>query len=143
MLDRRGLVAGRRIGLEQFEGRVREADELALLLAAVGLWRRECDFGKYWGWRESVGGMAAGRTCVATGRRSGVHCHRHLYCKELSMSRSSPPSKWRPRDPILGLNEQFDADTNPNKVNLGVGVYYDDNGKLPLLQCVAARPRSR
>lgn len=41
-----------------------------------------------------------------------------------------------PRDPILGLNEQFAADTNPNKVNLGVGVYYDDNGKLPLLECV-------
>ena len=43
-----------------------------------------------------------------------------------------------PRDPILGLNEQFAADTNPNKVNLGVGVYYDDNGKLPLLKCVQA-----
>jgi len=41
-----------------------------------------------------------------------------------------------PRDPILGLTEQFVADTNPKKVNLGVGVYYDDNGKLPLLQCV-------
>ncbi|WP_431266400.1 amino acid aminotransferase [Roseateles chitinivorans] len=43
-----------------------------------------------------------------------------------------------PRDPILGLNEQFNADPNPGKVNLGVGVYYDDNGKLPLLACVAA-----
>jgi len=43
-----------------------------------------------------------------------------------------------PRDPILGLNEQFNADTNPLKVNLGVGVYYDDNGKLPLLECVQA-----
>ena len=43
-----------------------------------------------------------------------------------------------PRDPILGLNEQFNADPNPNKVNLGVGVYYDENGKLPLLKCVAA-----
>jgi aromatic-amino-acid transaminase len=43
-----------------------------------------------------------------------------------------------PRDPILGLNEQFAADTNPKKVNLGVGVYYDDEGKLPLLQCVLA-----
>jgi aromatic-amino-acid transaminase len=43
-----------------------------------------------------------------------------------------------PRDPILGLNEQFNADPNPAKVNLGVGVYYDDNGKLPLLACVAA-----
>ncbi|MET0333228.1 MAG: amino acid aminotransferase [Rhizobacter sp.] len=42
-----------------------------------------------------------------------------------------------PRDPILGLNEQFNADPNPNKVNLGVGVYFDENGKLPLLKCVA------
>jgi len=41
-----------------------------------------------------------------------------------------------PRDPILGLNEQFAADTQPLKVNLGVGVYYDDQGKLPLLACV-------
>jgi aromatic-amino-acid transaminase len=41
-----------------------------------------------------------------------------------------------PRDPILGLNEQFAADPNPAKVNLGVGVYYDDDGKLPLLECV-------
>ncbi len=41
-----------------------------------------------------------------------------------------------PRDPILGLNEQYAADSNPKKVNLGVGVYFDDNGKLPLLECV-------
>ena len=41
-----------------------------------------------------------------------------------------------PRDPILGLNEQFGADANPAKVNLGVGVYYDESGKLPLLKCV-------
>jgi len=47
-----------------------------------------------------------------------------------------------PRDPILGLNEQFAADTNPNKVNLGVGVYFDDNGKLPLLQCVQAAEKA-
>ena len=43
-----------------------------------------------------------------------------------------------PRDPILGLNEQFAADARPNKVNLGVGVYTDEHGKLPLLRCVAA-----
>ncbi|RVU45220.1 amino acid aminotransferase [Rubrivivax rivuli] len=42
-----------------------------------------------------------------------------------------------PRDPILGLNEQFNADPNPAKVNLGVGVYFDDAGKLPVLRCVA------
>ena len=47
-----------------------------------------------------------------------------------------------PRDPILGLNEQFNADTNPSKVNLGVGVYFDDNGKLPLLQCVQAAEKA-
>jgi aromatic-amino-acid transaminase len=46
-----------------------------------------------------------------------------------------------PRDPILGLNEQFNADPNPNKVNLGVGVYYDEDGKLPLLKCVLAAER--
>ena len=47
-----------------------------------------------------------------------------------------------PRDPILGLNEQFNADSNPAKVNLGVGVYFDDNGKLPLLQCVQAAEKT-
>jgi len=43
-----------------------------------------------------------------------------------------------PRDPILGLNEQFSADLNPAKINLGVGVYFDDQGRLPVLACVAA-----
>ena len=46
-----------------------------------------------------------------------------------------------PRDPILGITEQFAADKTPNKVNLGVGVYYDDEGRLPLLQCVAEAER--
>ncbi len=41
-----------------------------------------------------------------------------------------------PRDPILGVTEAFVADTNPRKVNLGVGVYNDDTGKLPVLECV-------
>jgi aromatic-amino-acid transaminase len=41
-----------------------------------------------------------------------------------------------PRDPILGITEGFNADKNPNKTNLGVGVYYDENGKVPLLECV-------
>ena len=48
-----------------------------------------------------------------------------------------------PRDPILGLNEQFASDPNPAKVNLGVGVYYDDDGKLPLLQCVQEAEKLR
>ena len=41
-----------------------------------------------------------------------------------------------PRDPILGITELFNADKNPAKVNLGVGVYCDDSGKLPVLECV-------
>src|SRR3954451_24210144 len=41
-----------------------------------------------------------------------------------------------PADPILGITEAFLADTNPRKVNLGVGVYTDDAGKVPLLECV-------
>ncbi len=48
-----------------------------------------------------------------------------------------------PRDPILGLNESFNADTRSTKVNLGVGVYFDDNGKIPLLGAVKAAEESR
>ena len=46
-----------------------------------------------------------------------------------------------PRDPILGVTEAFNADPNPAKVNLGVGVYYDDAGKIPLLESVKAAER--
>ena len=60
---------------------------------------------------------------------------------------SSPASlfsavEMAPRDPILGITEAFAADANPNKVNLGVGVYCDDNGKLPLLKCVQAAEKA-
>src|SRR5688500_20185013 len=41
-----------------------------------------------------------------------------------------------PSDPILGVTEAYVADPSPRKVNLGVGVYYDDEGKIPLLDCV-------
>lgn len=48
-----------------------------------------------------------------------------------------------PRDPILGLTEAFNADQRSEKVNLGVGVYQDDNGKIPLLACVKAAEKAR
>ncbi len=48
-----------------------------------------------------------------------------------------------PRDPILGLTEGFNADKNPSKVNLGVGVYYNDEGKVPLLAAVKAAEKAR
>jgi len=41
-----------------------------------------------------------------------------------------------PADPILGVTEAYVADASPRKVNLGVGVYTDDQGKIPLLECV-------
>ena len=41
-----------------------------------------------------------------------------------------------PKDPILGVTETFNSDKNPHKVNLGVGIYCDDTGKIPLLECV-------
>lgn len=47
------------------------------------------------------------------------------------------------RDPILGLNELFNADPNPAKVNLGVGVYFTDEGKIPLLRAVHAAEKAR
>ena len=48
-----------------------------------------------------------------------------------------------PKDPILGVTEAYVADQNPKKVNLGVGVYTDDNGKVPLLECVRRAEDSR
>jgi len=41
-----------------------------------------------------------------------------------------------PGDPILGLTEAYNADTRPTKVNLGVGIYYDESGRIPLLRAV-------
>lgn len=54
---------------------------------------------------------------------------------------SQPPSMFArlpsvPRDPILGQMEKFAADRSPGKVNLAVGMYFDDSGKIPLLACV-------
>jgi aromatic-amino-acid transaminase len=48
-----------------------------------------------------------------------------------------------PRDPILGLNEAFNADPRTGKVNLGVGVYCNDEGKIPLLKAVREAERQR
>ncbi len=46
-----------------------------------------------------------------------------------------------PADPILGLTEAFNTDANPNKVNLGAGVYKDDQGITPVLGCVKEAER--
>lgn len=44
--------------------------------------------------------------------------------------------EYYPGDPILGLTDLFAADQRANKVNLGVGIYLDELGRLPLPQCV-------
>ena len=46
-----------------------------------------------------------------------------------------------PADPILGLTETFKADTHPDKINLGVGVYQDTNGRTPVLAAVKQAER--
>lgn len=48
-----------------------------------------------------------------------------------------------PRDPILGLNEAFNADTRTTKVNLGVGVYTNEEGRIPLLRAVREAEKAR
>ena len=53
------------------------------------------------------------------------------------------PVELAPRDPILGLNEAFGADTRADKVNLGVGVYCNENGKVPLLRAVQQAEEAR
>ncbi|GKX56133.1 aminotransferase [Leminorella grimontii] len=44
--------------------------------------------------------------------------------------------KAAPADPILGLGELYNAETRPNKINLGIGVYKDETGQTPVLNCV-------
>ncbi len=51
--------------------------------------------------------------------------------------------KQRPADPILGLTVKFRADTNPNKIDLGPGIYKDDSGHTPVLDCVKVAEQYR
>ena len=41
-----------------------------------------------------------------------------------------------PPDPILGILAAYAADDNPRKIDLGIGVYKDESGATPILQCV-------
>ena len=41
-------------------------------------------------------------------------------------------------DPILSLNEDFGKDPRPNKINLSIGIYFDDAGNIPMLPSVRA-----
>ncbi|KAL1325353.1 hypothetical protein HN51_035416 [Arachis hypogaea] len=72
--------------------------------------------------RNSLSGQLFRRSSVVAGARFMS-----------SWFRSIEPA---PKDPILGVTEAFLADQSPNKVNVGVGAYRDDNGKPVVLECV-------
>src|SRR5689334_14591787 len=90
--------------------------------------------GKIWLSRKGLLGKATLMLqCSAQTRRRTGHF--------ISMNAPHTPSPlaslpMAPSDPILGVTEAYVADKNPKKVNLGVGVYTDDAGKIPLLECV-------
>ena len=154
-LDRGRLVARRRVRLEELERRAGVRDEFALRLVGGRFWR--CDGGRSSVMADKMergsrirretdqstanasgdAKLAPPRACCSDGARRAFPRSPRT-SKDRSMSSLFDAVEMAPRDPILGLNEQFVADPNPAKVNLGVGVYYDENGKLPLLRCVRA-----
>ncbi|XP_015953604.1 aspartate aminotransferase, mitochondrial [Arachis duranensis] len=77
--------------------------------------------------RNSLSGQLLRRSSVVAGARFMS-----------SWFRSIEPA---PKDPILGVTEAFLADQSPNKVNIGVGAYRDDNGKPVVLECVREAER--
>ncbi|KAL4390460.1 hypothetical protein HN51_011373 [Arachis hypogaea] len=77
--------------------------------------------------RNSLSGQLLRRSSVVAGARFMS-----------SWFRSIEPA---PKDPILGVTEAFLADQSPNKVNVGVGAYRDDNGKPVVLECVREAER--
>src|SRR5699024_2818980 len=81
-------------------------------------------------------GTASRGGIVATLGRASVHERPHT---AMSVFEHVTPA---PADPILGLTEAFVKDDRPGKVNLGVGVYLDEDGRIPLLDCVRRAERS-
>src|SRR5512134_2375590 len=98
--------------------------------------------------RRAVTGEGRGDVSAGTGnslRRINVHSRgawgsasAHCTIRGILTLHPSPPMnapaapsclatiELAPRDPIMGVTEAFNADPNPRKVNLGVGVYVDD-----------------
>src|SRR5690242_15670681 len=84
------------------------------------------------------------RALLRTAAKDGAAGNQFILFHGVSMTSSIFAAvEMAPRDPILGLNEAFNADSRSTKVNLGVGVYFDDNGKIPLLAAVKAAEEAR
>eukprot|EP01101_Sappina_pedata_P004446 TRINITY_DN188_c0_g1_i1.p1 TRINITY_DN188_c0_g1~~TRINITY_DN188_c0_g1_i1.p1 ORF type:complete len:425 (+),score=200.61 TRINITY_DN188_c0_g1_i1:67-1341(+) len=74
---------------------------------------------------------------IAAAIRSSIrHSIRPVAARNLSTTNFWDNVTQGPEDPILGISVAFNKDTNPNKINLGVGAYRDDNGKPFVLSCV-------
>lgn len=85
--------------------------------------------------------MSSSRSAAAIrGRRVGAlaRARRHATRAMASLFGHVEPA---PKDPILGVTEAFLADPSPDKVNVGVGAYRDDNGKPVVLECVREAER--
>lgn len=50
--------------------------------------------------------------------------------------------EYYPGDPILSLVETFKRDERPEKVNLSIGIYFDDEGKMPVWNLSAGQKQS-
>ncbi|KAK8914642.1 hypothetical protein KSP39_PZI024414 [Platanthera zijinensis] len=77
------------------------------------------------------------REIVASGRRAAAAAWGRTMSTASWWSHVEPAAK----DPILGVTEAFLADPSPDKVNVGVGAYRDDNGKPVVLNCVREAER--
>lgn len=63
--------------------------------------------------------------------------HHHVLVSLLSLFRAWWSNvEMGPPDAILGITDAYKRDTNPDKINLGVGAYRDDNGKPYVLPSV-------
>jgi aromatic-amino-acid transaminase len=76
-------------------------------------------------------------------RQSTTRDLRHNFARTYMKTSLFSAVELAPPDPILGLTEAFNADTRAGKVNLGVGVYLGEDGKIPLLDCVRQAEEAR
>ena len=73
-------------------------------------------------------------------RCANVLIIRRKYCKEPCNPMETSlfaRVEMAPRDPVFGITDAFNQDRNPSKVNLGVGIYLNDQGRIPVLRAVA------
>jgi len=73
---------------------------------------------------------------LQAGPRFATEFEHHTFTKHDLRNNMFENLQAAPPDAILGLSEAFKADPNPNKVNLGVGIYKNAEGQTPILAAV-------